>query len=253
MTAYRLKYQDSARCLRRVTQPPHIAGPLATIAFDLETYLRRINSVEFCLIYQSIKMKTSRFFSLFIALPMLQLGIVNGQESLVNQTNKNSNTLSAIKYINITNISYGIGIGGGTHGSSGHSSFGVHTISGCIISSKLSIGIGVGLDRLRISENLGQTILPVSLDARYFLLNGPRILFYGVEGGYSFNLNGNELGPKSGGLFIDPAFGIKVVSFKKISLSMNIGIEIQENTIQYVWMPLPKNETLLNFKVGIIF
>ena len=26
---FRLKNQDSARCLRRVTQPPHIAGPLA--------------------------------------------------------------------------------------------------------------------------------------------------------------------------------------------------------------------------------
>ena len=27
----RLKYQDPARCLRRVTQPPHIAGPLCEI------------------------------------------------------------------------------------------------------------------------------------------------------------------------------------------------------------------------------
>jgi hypothetical protein len=31
VTASWLKYQDSARCLRRVTQPPHIAGPLAFI------------------------------------------------------------------------------------------------------------------------------------------------------------------------------------------------------------------------------
>ncbi len=29
VTAFRLKYRDSARCLRRVTQPPHNAGPLA--------------------------------------------------------------------------------------------------------------------------------------------------------------------------------------------------------------------------------
>ena len=28
VTAFRLKYQDPARMLRRVTQPPHIAGPL---------------------------------------------------------------------------------------------------------------------------------------------------------------------------------------------------------------------------------
>ena len=31
VTAYRLKYQDPARMLRRVTQPPHIAGPLGVI------------------------------------------------------------------------------------------------------------------------------------------------------------------------------------------------------------------------------
>jgi len=29
VTAFWLKKRDSARCLRRVTQPPHIAGPLA--------------------------------------------------------------------------------------------------------------------------------------------------------------------------------------------------------------------------------
>jgi hypothetical protein len=31
VTAFWLKYRDSARCCRRVTQPPHIAGPLANI------------------------------------------------------------------------------------------------------------------------------------------------------------------------------------------------------------------------------
>ncbi len=198
-------------------------------------------------------MKPPRILSLLMALSILQVGIADGQESLVNQMSKNSNTFPAIKYINITNISYGIGIGKGLQGSSGHSSYGVHTINGCLISSKLSTGIGVGLDRLRISENLGQTILPVSIDIRYFFLNDPRILFCSIEGGYSFNLNGNEMGQKSGGLFIDPSIGIKVIHFNKTSLTMSLGIKIQENTIQYVNMPLPNNETLLNFKVGIIF
>ena len=31
VTALWLKYQDSAQMRRRVTQPPHISGPLATI------------------------------------------------------------------------------------------------------------------------------------------------------------------------------------------------------------------------------
>jgi hypothetical protein len=33
-TVSRLKYQDSARMLRRVTQPPHIAGPLVVIILN---------------------------------------------------------------------------------------------------------------------------------------------------------------------------------------------------------------------------
>jgi hypothetical protein len=32
VTAFWLKYRDLDRCLRRVTQPPHIAGPLGVIA-----------------------------------------------------------------------------------------------------------------------------------------------------------------------------------------------------------------------------
>ena len=39
VTAFWLKYQDPARLLRRVTQPPHIAGPLylSQFATDRET------------------------------------------------------------------------------------------------------------------------------------------------------------------------------------------------------------------------
>jgi len=31
VTAFWLKYQDPDRCFRRVTQPPHIAGPLGAM------------------------------------------------------------------------------------------------------------------------------------------------------------------------------------------------------------------------------
>jgi hypothetical protein len=34
VTAFWLKYQDPARCLRRVTQPPHIAGQLCLSLID---------------------------------------------------------------------------------------------------------------------------------------------------------------------------------------------------------------------------
>jgi hypothetical protein len=37
VTAFWLKYQDSARMLRRVTQPPHIAGPLGASGTSVYT------------------------------------------------------------------------------------------------------------------------------------------------------------------------------------------------------------------------
>src|SRR4030042_866637 len=40
VTAFWLKYQDRARMLRRVTQPPHIAGPLAGIKSNISRQLQ---------------------------------------------------------------------------------------------------------------------------------------------------------------------------------------------------------------------
>jgi hypothetical protein len=198
-------------------------------------------------------MKSLKTLSFIICLAILQKGILKGQESVLNIKNDYSNTAEPFKYINITNISYGVGLGKGDRGSSGHSSFGVHSINGCIIDSKLSLGIGIGFDRLQISDNLFQSTFPFSIDLRYFFFNDPKLLFAGFEGGYSFNLNGDELGSKKGSFFIDPLVGFKPFNFKKFSVSVSLGVKIQQNTILNVWERLPKNETLLNFKTGIIF
>jgi hypothetical protein len=54
------------------------------------------------------------------------------------------------------------------------------------------------LDRLQLEGNLGQTIIPVSLDIRYYFLKDPEILFCGIEGGYTYNLSGKKLDYDSG-------------------------------------------------------
>ena len=43
VTAFWLKYQDPARMLRRVTQPPHIAGPLVVIYQNLTASKKLLN------------------------------------------------------------------------------------------------------------------------------------------------------------------------------------------------------------------
>jgi len=46
VTVYWLKYLDPTRCCRRVTQPPHTAGPLAFICSHLQTF--RDYNVRLC-------------------------------------------------------------------------------------------------------------------------------------------------------------------------------------------------------------
>ncbi len=192
---------------------------------------------------------------IIFVIAVFPLTILYGQNSIETPSNLSSNTSTIFKFTNITEISYGFGIGSGIKGSHGHASFGIRTINGLLFNSKLSLGIGIGLDRLRISENLGQTILPVSVDIRYYFLKYPKILFFGVEGGYTYNLSGYKLNYESGlgGYFVNPSFGTKVLISKKVSLIINLGIKIQKNTIQYVWTPLPVNEMLLNIKTGLLF
>jgi hypothetical protein len=177
--------------------------------------------------------------------------ILNGQNSLESQSNKSSNNSNITRYTNITEISYGIGFSD----SKGHSSFGIHTINGCLFNSTLSLGLGIGLDRLHIDKNVGETILPISLDIRYYFLNDPKILFFDVEGGYIYNLTCKKQGysPGLSGFFINPSIGAKVISIKKVSIVVSLGIKIQESNIIGVWMPTPKNATLINLKTGIKF
>jgi hypothetical protein len=196
-------------------------------------------------------MKQLKRIIIWTAMSLLPLAILSAQNSAESQLNKNSSISNRTIYINITEFSYGIGFGD----SHGHSSFGIHTINGCLFNSALSIGLGIGLDRLHIDKNLSETILPISLDIRLNFVKDPKILFLDIEGGYTYNLSGNKLGYRDGlgGFFIDPSIGAKIFSYNKISIIICLGIKIQETTINYVNMVLPKNEILINLKAGFKF
>jgi hypothetical protein len=200
-------------------------------------------------------MERLRILSISMIMAISQLLNLNGQNSTDVQEEMSSKNVIPIKYKNITNLSYGIGVGEGFEGSKGHRSYGIHTINGCLINSKWGLGIGIGLDRLQLEGDLGQTILPISLDIRYYFLKDPKILFCDIEWGYTYNLSGKKLDYESGlgGYFIDPSIGARIISFNKTSIVTSIGLKIQKNTIRYVYTPLPTNEKIINFKVGLEF
>ena len=128
------------------------------------------------------------------------------------------------------------------------------------INSDLSLSIGLGLDKLYLAKNLNEITPSISMDIRYFFLKEPLSLYIACDGGYLFNLTGYNLGYRTEGYGIDlhgvymnPSIGSKILVFKNKSLNFSIGFKIQETTINYVSMILPKYEQLINFKAGFSF
>jgi len=190
---------------------------------------------------------------MFVILP---LSTIFGQIKSENQSEGNKIESKRIKYFNITEINFGFGIGD----SNGHSSIGIHLVNGILIHSDFSIGIGLGIDVLYLAKNLHEVTPSLSLDIRYCFLKEPLSLYIACDGGYLFNLTGYNLGYKTeaygidlNGVYLNPSIGSKFLVFKNKSLNLSIGLKIQETTINYVSMILPKYEQLINFKAGLSF
>jgi hypothetical protein len=197
--------------------------------------------------------------SLFLILPF---SIIIGHVNTGNQSDVSTIDSKHIRYFNASEINFGIGFGD----SNRHSSVGIHFVNGILINSDISLGIGLGLDRLSIAKNLNEITPSISIDVRYYFLNryyflkDPILLYFACDGGYVYNLTGYNLGYRTegygidlSGLYINPSLGSKILVFKNKSINLSIGVKIQETTINYVSMILPKYEHLINFKAGFSF
>lgn len=174
--------------------------------------------------------------------------ILSGQSKTERKT---INSFKKSGYFGVIEMNYGLGVGG----SNGHSLFGLQTVNGYLFNTNLSLGLGVGIDRLFLNQNVFVTTLPIFLDLRFYFLNDPGILFFACEGGYVVNLTGYKEGYKYNlwGMFINPLMGLRIFAFRKKTINLGIGFRIQESTINYLNMPLPKAENFINFKAGFTF
>jgi hypothetical protein len=173
---------------------------------------------------------------------------------LSGQSKTERKTIDSFKksgYFGVIEMSYGLGIGD----SNEHSSFGLQTVNGYLFNPILSLGLGVGIDRLFLNQNVFETTLPIFLDLRLYFLNDPGILFFACEGGYVVNLTGYKEGYKDDlwGMFINPSLGLRIFAFRKKTINLGIGFRIQESTVNYLNMVLPKAENFINFKAGLTF
>jgi hypothetical protein len=163
-------------------------------------------------------------------------------------------------YVNITELKFGVVSGDPKN----LHSFGFESINGYNIKSLMSVGIGVGLDRFIFAPNAKYTMPFISLDLRWyplnckntFLSNNLRNIFVACSAGYSYNLTSHQVGFRDEdcwGSFICPGVGYKIPIFARTSVSLNLGLKLQENTTHNLNMAIPTTIKLWNINAGIMF
>ncbi|QQR85714.1 MAG: hypothetical protein IPJ76_14030 [Flavobacteriales bacterium] len=106
------------------------------------------------------------------------------------------------------------------------SSFGMQVINGYQVNPYFNAGVGVGLNQ----HFSGAAFMPVFLDLRGTFLRQRVSPFVGLAGGWAVALNVNDAEPDEGGLYLNPAFGVRFFVSRKTSLNLSVGLRYQEGT-----------------------
>jgi hypothetical protein len=131
-----------------------------------------------------------------------------------------------LSFFNLTEIGYGAGIGKvkfeNLNGSEKNEStyFRLRTQFGYFISTRLSIGMGLGLDGYH--ENTFNTA-PLFTDVRYYVTDRPQTFFVFANTGYAIPLGNNFEKGFMGGI----ALGRKI-SRRRLTLLPSVGLHVQQ-------------------------
>lgn len=109
------------------------------------------------------------------------------------------------------------------------SSFGMQVINGYQVNPYFNAGVGIGLNQ----HFSGAAFMPVFLDLRGTFLRQRVSPFVGFAGGWAVALNVNDEEPDEGGLYLNPAFGVRFFVSRRTSLNLSVGLRYQEGTGYY--------------------
>lgn len=118
------------------------------------------------------------------------------------------------------------------------SSFGMQVINGYQVNPYFNAGVGIGLNQ----HFSGAAFMPVFLDLRGTFLRQRVSPFVGFAGGWAVALNVNDDEPDEGGLYLNPAFGVRFFVSRKTSLNLSAGLRYQEGTGYYTEWDFLQNE-----------
>ena len=172
-------------------------------------------------------------------------------ENPVFQQSNKKEELRESGYFNISELNFGIGIGK----SKQFFSYGLQTINGYLFNPYFSLGVGIGIDKYDYA-----TLLPIFIDARINPIKNFRPLVFAGAVGYALDFSGYSDGFYKGyfkgecwGIYVNPSLSLRFPVFSKSDIDISVGIRLQENTVYYLNMVIPRTQRLINLKIGFKF
>jgi hypothetical protein len=94
-------------------------------------------------------------------------------------------------------------------------------------------GAGLNLGIMNYDLVSGEAIYSLAAEFRGYLLNQYFSPYYLVRSGYGFNFKGERFLDAEGGLFLNPAIGMRLTGKQSVNVTVEIGISFQNAYYQY--------------------
>lgn len=125
---------------------------------------------------------------------------------------------------------------------SAEAGIGIKSMNGLMITNRIGLGIGLGIDKLSVSDDEMFYILPVTLHGRYVLSPQKKISFYGnFDIGYGFDFLTKEVHTDvldktyKGGVAVNPQVGLRFATSKKLFWTIALGYKYQKVVMEKRW------------------
>jgi hypothetical protein len=210
----------------------HVSG-VSGRSLDTISAVPDSNSITFIEITPGIQKSTVNSYEPVKAGPLSDKGTCSS-------SSRNSSVNCAVewnsRYINITEASFGIGLGDVSVKKSKYH-YGITSLFAYPVDDHFLLGIGAGTFIYDNAFNL-----PLFLEVRYNINLEKYIPYISACGGFLFN----NCGIKNFGFFINPGIGIAKKITKTLLLNFGTGVSLQDQR-------LPYRTSFLNFKLGFTF
>jgi hypothetical protein len=152
-------------------------------------------------------------------------------------------------YYNLTELTYGIGLKVITTPFS-HNPLGITTVNGFRFGGGLALGAGIGFLKYNYSDDNDGWMLPLYIDARYFIGKQKNKFFIAGDGGFLFNFEDFQ---EHARYFLNPQVGIIIPVTRSSHLSFSAGLFTQYDYDFFNRPDAGIRDSFINMKLGLLF